>query len=231
MISIIHPTRSRPEKSLSTIQKWIDISSKTQQIEIIYGLDVDDPFLEEYKKQKIKWNSFINRSLCIGRNTCAVQAINKAAEISNGNILIVVSDDTECFDDWDRVLVECVEGKTDWIMKCQDGTQPWLITMPVMDRAYYNRFGYIYHPSYRHMYCDTELTTVADMIGRKIVSTLMFFHNYHSISSADVKADSLKLRNDATYEEGRKNYIKRKEINFDLPAEFKMPDNVYTRMK
>jgi TusA-related sulfurtransferase len=232
-ISIIHPSRSRPLKSASTIKSWVENISAKNTIEIIHSVDTDDEFLGDYKHEisKIKWNSFVNHDFVISENKNAVQAINAAAKVANGDILIVVSDDTECFKDWDNTIVELAEGKQDWIMKFEDGTQPWIITMPVMDRVYYSRFGYIYHPSYQHMYCDTELTVVADMLGKKIKSYIMFYHNYHSICSVDVAPDKLKLRNDSTFENGRLNFIARKARNFDLPAEYKMPVNFYTEMK
>lgn len=226
MISILHPSRSRPDKSLSTIKKWLDLASK--DVEVILSLDEDDPTKDEYISKYL--SAPVPSIKIVNANKSAVDAINNAAKIATGDIMIVVSDDTECFEKWDKTILEFAEGRTDWIMKFQDGTQPWLVTMPVMDRVYYDRFGYIYHPSYRHMYCDTELTTVADMLGRKIVSSAMFYHNYHSICSAEVQVDQLKLRNDATFEEGRKNYIARKAINFDLIGDYKMPDNIYTRM-
>ena len=60
-------------------------------------------------------------SLIINKNRSCVEAINKAAEIARGDILIVVSDDTDCFPGWDTALLKEVEGKEDWILKTQDG--------------------------------------------------------------------------------------------------------------
>jgi hypothetical protein len=87
-------------------------------------------------------------------------------------------------------------------LKTQDGIQPWIITMPVMDRKYFDRTGYIYHPSFDHMFCDTYMSCVADINGRRITSQLVFPHNNDSIK------DDLRKRTDATWKQGEETFIK-----------------------
>lgn len=214
MISLIHPSRSRPSKSAETMDKWV--LSQRSDIEIIVSVDHDDPFLSEYQ------SIYHPKYLLIGKNKSAIEAINSAAAKSTGDILIVVSDDTDCPKGWDFVLEMEISGKTDWILKTQDGIQPWIITMPVMDRAYYNRFGYIYYPEYEHLFCDTELTCVADITGRKITSNLMFPHKHYSVTKE--KPDDLHKRNDATWRQGEELFLKRYDMNFGLPPGGKIQD-------
>lgn len=158
----------------------------------------------------------------VNKNRSAIDAINNAAKIVDGDIIMVVSDDTDCFINWDVQLVGILYDKTDFILKTQDGIQPWIITMPIMDRAYYNRFGYIYYPGYKHLFCDTELTCVADITGRKLTSNLLFPHNHYSIGKS-VK-DEISVRADATNAEGEKLFIERYKRNFDLPKGNKIED-------
>jgi glycosyltransferase involved in cell wall biosynthesis len=197
MISIIHPTRSRPEKSVETVDKWIDLSSNYANIQLIVSLDEDDPKLDEYKQ------AYDSLAYIINRNRSCVDAINNAAKKANGDILIVVSDDTDCFVDWDLYILKVSEGMgNDWILKTQDGIQPWIITAPIMDRAYYNRFGYIYHPDFEHMFCDTYMTAVADITGRKITSNLEFKHLNNTIN------DDLRNRTNGTWAQGEATFIR-----------------------
>jgi aspartyl-tRNA synthetase len=207
MISILHPSRSRPEKSYETIKEWV--AKATTDIEVIISLDENDPKRKEYRRPVTKGMFLINP------NRSAVDAINNAAKAATGDILIVVSDDTECPDRWDEKLLREVEGRTDWIMKTKDGIQPWIITMPVMDRTYYNRFGYVYHPDYMHMFCDTELTAVADLTGRKIESSLIFPHRHYTVTLD--KPDEINEKANRTWAQGRALFVKRYENNFDLP--------------
>lgn len=224
MISIIHPSRGRFLKSFDTIRKWLHNSSyykpafvyklnKTLNIEVIVSLDDDDQAINDYREIYESIDS-LNVKVIQNNNTSAVSAINYAATFAKGDILIVVSDDTDCPENWDELLLKEVEGKTDWILKTQDGIQKWIITMPVMDRAYYNRFGYIYYPEYRHMFCDTELSCVADLTGRRLESKLMFEHLHYSTGKS-VK-DAISDKADKTWDQGEKLFLERYQRNFDL---------------
>jgi hypothetical protein len=96
----------------------------------------------------------------------------------------------------------------------------WLITLPIMDRAYYNRFGYIYHPDYKHMWSDTEMTTVGHMLG-KIVdlqnSNAVFKHRHYTIN--EMQKDAVNEKNDATWNQGKSLFLERFDRDFDLRAE------------
>lgn len=217
MISLIHPSRGRPDKSFSTILSWGTFGNVRDNLEIIISLDSNDTELLRYQERFKADHTIVNK------NRSAVDAINNAAKVATGDILIVVSDDTECFHSWDTVLLKEVQGKTDFILKTQDGIQPWMITMPIMDRAYYNRSGYIYHPDYLHMFCDTELTCVADITGRKITSNLMFKHNHYSVTKE--QPDEINRKADATWAQGEKLFLERYKKNFDLPPGLPIQDN------
>lgn len=208
MISIIHPSRGRPEKSYDTICKWANKSSGIHSIYFLVSLDYDDPKLDDYKAMSfpiLEKPCFVIQY--VANNRSSIQAINEVGPIAKQHdIILVLSDDTDCFENWDLALLKEVEGKTDWILKTQDGIQPYIITMPVMDRAYYNRTGYIYHPDFQHLFCDTYLTCVADITGRKITSNLLFKHNHYSVNGTP--PDDLHKRNDATWKQGQETFIK-----------------------
>lgn len=193
LISIIHPTRSRVEMSKRTIDKWRAYASELP--EVIISIDSDDPSLDDYLA------AYPTEIMVISPNKSAVEAINRGAEKATGDILIVVSDDTDVFLDWNTKLLEAVNRQSDFILKTKDGIQDYIITMPVLDRAYYNRFGYIYDPAFSHMFCDTWLTIEADISGRKLKSNLLFPHLNDSIK------DDLRARTDATWANGEKVFI------------------------
>lgn len=215
MISILHPSRSRPDQSYRTLSDWWR-KAGSSDFETIISIDVDDPHKQEYKN--LYPTTYIEN-----RNRSAVDAINNAAKMAKGDIMIVVSDDTECPDNWLPSLLNCIKRRTDFIMKTQDGIQPWIITMPVLDREYYNRFGYIYHPEYRHMFCDTELTCVADITGRKIEGRITFPHRHYSVTKQT--PDNVAQRNDRTWAQGERLFLERYARNFDLPPGGKIQDN------
>lgn len=218
-ICIIHPSRSRAKKSVDTIFKWM--TRCHFDVNFVISIDEDDP-AKDYYYALYSHNWLLNpangQRLIETKNRSAVDAINHAAACASlnnmGDIFVVVSDDTDCPDKWDQLLLNQVEGKTDWILKTQDGVQPWIITMPVLDRVYYNRFGYIYHPDYLHLFVDTEMSAVADLTGRRITSNLLFPHLHYS-TGASVK-DEVSEKADATWSQGQNLFVERAKRNFDL---------------
>lgn len=42
----------------------------------------------------------------------------------------------------------------------------WISMLPIMGKKYYERFNYVYHPSYVGFWCDNEQTEVARRLGR-----------------------------------------------------------------
>jgi glycosyltransferase involved in cell wall biosynthesis len=205
--TIIHPSRSRPQKSAETIKKWIERSSGG--VEVIVSLDEDDETVPLYKQHAI-----FDRIL-VSPNKTAIQAINTAAKHATGDVFVVVSDDTDCPRGWDLIISDVTIGRRDFVIKFGDGIQRRIITMPVLDRVYYNRDHRIYNPLYDHAWSDTEFTEVAH--ARHCVITrndIVFRHLHYSVTGE--QPDELYQRNDATHDPGRELYNQRKAINFGL---------------
>lgn len=210
MISILHPSRQRPEKSQTTIQRWRQRAYATDY-QIIVSLDDDDPTIERY--QNLHDPEVV---IIINKNRSAVDAINAAANVAMGDILVVVSDDTDCPIAWDDKIIQACKGREDFVLKVNDGIQPWIITMPIMDRKYYERFGYVYFPEYLHCFCDTEFTHVADISNRVIWrNDIMFTHLHYCVGKN--KKDQINERADSTWSHGKSLYLKRFRENFGLP--------------
>lgn len=204
-ISLLHPTFGRPEKSKNTTQKWLEKAGC--EVELIVCLSVGDLKFNTYK-------SIYPNALEVKKNT-AVDAINECASKATGRIMIVLSDDTDCPDNWGPQLLKSVEGKEDFVLKVDDGIQPWIVTMPVIDRTYYNRFNYIYHPEYKHLFCDTEFTHVADCLKKIIVDhDLKFPHRHYSITKE--RRDDTNRKCDSTWDHGKALYMRRAKSCFGL---------------
>jgi len=219
-ISIIHPSRGRCEMAFNTIGKWLTSASGKNQIEYILSIDITDSNCHEYGSNLDYLNDIVNDSVIhikslIGDNKTAIEAINNAAKVATGDLFIVVSDDFDCFDDWDLWLLEKLKDKSDFIVKTCDGIQPRLITLPIMDRAYYNRFGYVYFPEYLHMFCDTEMTEVGHLLGRVVDlnDEHHMFQHRHYITGL-MEKDAINEKNDATWAQGEALFNSRKEKNF-----------------
>lgn len=214
-ISIIHPSRGRASMAYETAGKWLNNANNRANIEYWFSCDTDDSQMQQY----IDFVSQLGVQAKYSVNRSAIQAINRVAAMVKGNILIVVSDDFDCFPDWDKYLLDNLEGKTDYLVKTSDGYMDnnWLITLPIMDRAYYNRFGYIYQPDYLHLFSDTEMTCVGNMLG-KVVDlqnpNAVFQHNHYTINK--MAKDAINEKNDATWTQGKELFLSRYDIDFGI---------------
>lgn len=226
MISIIHPSRGRPKLANATASRWVERAGTA--VEYILSLDYDDPMLRDYGPT---FTVDVPYKSVTSANESAIEAINRAATYAKGEILVVISDDFSCPENWGQKIEEMMIMRKDWILKTQDGIQDWVITLPLMDRAYYERFGYIYHPDYKHAWCDTEMTYVAELLDRKYTSMLRFTHHHYSAGGT---FDKTYERADKWFEQGRRVFQERVNKNFDLtPDQIKgrVKDNYYSRMK
>lgn len=205
-ISLLHPSRSRPAKSWQTVNDWVNRAGC--EIEVIVSLDTDDPTLPEYEKlygQRFK--------VIVNKNRSAVDAMNQAAQHSTGDLIVAGSDDFACPRNWALILQKHCKNWKDFVLKVNDGVQEYIVTLPIMDRTYYNRFGYIYHPDYLHMFCDTEITHVADVLRRlQFRNDILFRHNHKKEGD-----DALYRRNDATWNEGKRVYLAHVANKFGMP--------------
>lgn len=200
-ITCIHPSRARAEIANNTRKEWL--LNSYNDIEYIFSLDNDDVQGTLYEGNCIYNN---NRS--------AIDAINKAAEIATGDLFVVVSDDFSCPVNWDNLLLWGLQGKSDYCVKTSDRLQPTLMTLPIMDRVYYERFGYIYHPDYLHMFCDQEMTAVAHMLGKAITLPILFPHNHYT--TGKFQRDKITLKNNATWQQGERVFNERLKTNFGI---------------
>lgn len=213
-ILVVHPSRNRPLQATETARKWWTSAAKQNMITYYLALDNDDSELNRYYR-----HSHPALHLLIEDNTSAIEAINNTVAYATNkeewDIVIVVSDDfNQPPYHWDLALTEALKGKSDYIVKTDDGLQPWIITLPIMDRVYYDRFGYIYNPVYQHMYSDTEMTAVGHLLGKIITLPIKFPHNHYS--TGRTPKDAVNVKADATMSTGRQIFLQRLQQGFGI---------------
>jgi glycosyltransferase involved in cell wall biosynthesis len=209
-ISVIHPSRNRPERASKVFKEMISKADKPELIEYIISIDNDET--KDYKNIR---SGIFSPTTLVSDNRYCVGAINNGAKASTGKILMVASDD---FDEWpkgwDTLIRKALKGYKCKLLKTNDGSQQWIATLPIMDRALYEKLGYIYNPLYKHMFCDTDLSSVCDLIGATVYRLdIIFKHNHYTKLK---NKDAINQRNDATWSEGEAIYLKRFKQNFGL---------------
>jgi hypothetical protein len=223
-LNIVAASRQRPVRMYNVVKKWLDNAVNPEFIRAIVSIDSDDPMSDQYfnllNPLSTEYNTKV--SVIINPNTCTVEAINSIKPHIDGELILVFSDDTDCFESWDKQLLDFsseLSGK--YVIKTSDGIGKDLITMPIFSKDYLDCFPYIYHPSYKHMFCDTELTCVASMLGCVINGEHFEFQHLHYSRSHHDK-DSIDDKNQSTFYEGMEIFKRRLENNFDLsPKEVK----------
>jgi len=96
-----------------------------------------------------------------------------------------------------------------------DGNTTEIITLSILGKDFYNRFGYIYNPEYCSLWCDNEQTDVAKIVGGyKFIDKQIFEHRHPSIGKAQM--DAQYYHTESFYQQDRAIYEIRKSANFGL---------------
>ncbi len=179
-ITLLHPSRNRASTADVTIAEWLGKRSGRHPIEYILSIDDSDKQIVEYRRLAERHGA----QLIIRPNRNSVSACNQAARVATGDLLIMVSDDFGCPEGWDDALVSAMGDRRDVAIFVDDGIGAKTMTLPIIDRAFYERLGYVLFPGYRHMFCDNELEEVARRLGKLIEATQLKFPHRHYIVGA-----------------------------------------------
>jgi hypothetical protein len=144
--------------------------------------------------------------------------MNKAEDY---DVLILASDDMNPqFKGWDSIIRKQMRlhfKDGDGCLWFNDGHQNRICTLSILGKKYYERFGYIYHPSYVSLWCDNEFTEVAQSLGKLIYSPLVLFYHEHPMWTNDQsKNDELYKHNEGFYRLDQRNYQSRKQQGFPI---------------
>lgn len=183
-------TRGRADKFFNCLDNIKEMSATDNYI-VLAKLDDNDN--SNYDRIK-------DYPYCIvvsGYSKNKVHAINRGIIPRGWDILINMSDDIRWtkkgFDDIVRrdirpdTFLHYPEPWAD--AQCAKQGKPPISVVSIMDRVYYERFGYVYHPSYISLWCDNEATEVARSLGtHKYVHEILFSHDHPQCGKAKMDA-------------------------------------------
>jgi glycosyltransferase involved in cell wall biosynthesis len=220
MISLIHPSRGRPEKSFKTIDKWKSMAG-TNDVEVLVSLDKDDPLAIKYYGAYDKFNHPVHRvSIKERDNRSLVEATNAAVKQSKGDILVYVSDDFDCFPNWGQVLLNEFNKYpgVPIIIKVDDCLQAFnvpVLTIPIMNRMCHDALGYFFHPDFKSMHCDEHLYHRTKKLGfLKFAPHIKFEHRHVSVGKAE--DDDTYRRSAANWNHGKETLAKHRRMGFTV---------------
>lgn len=208
MISLIHPSRARAEKAFITAWDWIDRAGVT--VEYIISLDTDDPQRDQYAEK------FLTKKKVITDNKSLVDATNNAARYSTGDILLYLSDDFKCPDNWGSLILKEFDTDQPRMLKVDDCLQKFdvgVLTIPIMNRQLYNLLGYFFNPLYKSMHVDVDLFETTKRFI-KYCPHLKFPHDHHSLGKCE--NDDTYRRSEANWDQGLQVIKQRRRQGFPI---------------
>lgn len=214
------PTRNRPKKFIEVFLKYQYMLSNNHDVEFLVSMDEDDTtmnnpyikgFLDNHKNVKYYY----------GNSSTKIEAINADLDkLPNYDIMLLASDDMiPRQPSYDEVIASDYKKyfpNLDGVVHYNDGRLgPQLNTFCIMGKPYFERFGYIYHPSYKSVFCDNEFTDVSKILNKHVyVDRVLFEHGWINYVGFDVLAQ--RNENPKFYEIDSINYINRRNDNFGI---------------
>lgn len=207
-------SRSRPAKMYKAYKSVVDNAELPYKI--ILSIDSDDDVtLKSEELAKIYWSPFVR--VIVGTSKNKIDAINRDVPKEGWDILVNLSDD-QIFTvkGFDKLIAEHCTNST--FLHLPDGyVNERLATMSIMSKAYYDMFGYIYHPDYVSLWCDNEAMEVAQALGcYKYVNEHIFTHEHPAWTGE--KPDAQLEHTQKFYRQDERTYKKRKSLGFPLSS-------------
>lgn len=213
------PTRSRPDKFFKVLDLYYN-NLTDSNFEFIISCDVDDETMNNTNvKERLK--QYKNLKYCFEPNKSKVEAINNNLENAEFDIILLASDDmVPVKKGYDSIIKKEMFQHfpdTDGVLWFNDGFQgPNLNTLCILGKKYYERFNYIYNPSYKSLYCDTEFTVVSKNLNKvKYLDDIIIAHQQYSIVKE--QPDNLYVKNDSLEPRDKAIFLSRQAAGFPLP--------------
>lgn len=154
-----------------------------------------------------------------GYSESKVHAINRQMPFVDWDILCVMSDDMEItFYGFDQIIRQAFADSLDWLIHIPDNdAKGVLATMYIAGKDFYNRFGYIYNPAYKSLFCDNEIQEVAQKLGRyKYVDCPCLIFHANPAYGHQPKDEMFIKQQEIGWTEDQETYNQRKANNFYL---------------
>ncbi len=210
-----YPSRGRRKRFEEGMDSILRNLFDKENYQILVSLDTDDKEMEDVSEY-----NYPNTKFVYGSSKSKMDAVNRDIEKADEwDIICNHADDMRwTFYGFDEIIrQEFRDGDFDKLLHVPDtDAKHYLATYYIAGKTYYNRFGYIYHPSYKSLFADNEVQDIAQKLGKyKYVDCPgMLFHEHPSYQH--VPFDDQYREQQALWGEDEMNYNQRKARNFDL---------------
>ena len=214
------PSRSRPGRFMETFNLYKNMLSGMHDVQFVLSFDEDDVTMNNNAMHNWLDRQGDNVKWFYGSSDSKISAVN--ADMNRGwdyDVLLLASDDMipikAGYDDTIVRDMAVTYSDFDGVLHYNDGRKGEVLnTLCIMGKKYYDRFGYISHPSYKSVFCDNEFTDVSRILHKAVYIDNVIIKHYW----IDIGVDALYIRNEniSFYNSDGQNYMTRRERNFDL---------------
>ena len=200
-ISILTPTRNRPNNCERFIKSINATALKHERIELLFYVDDDDPSLEAYKSLAAHCDSeyrhFGKIDFTFGEPISVSRSWNIIANKASGYLLIMGNDDLIYrTPTWDRELIQnlAVRYKQPygydpyWVAWFNDGINADRhCAFPIISREWYKTVGYFAPGCYHFGYNDTHVFDIAKQLNRThYIGNILVEHMHFSKGKSEM---------------------------------------------
>lgn len=193
--------------------------SRLHSIEYVLVADYSDREIERDDPRVLECLLGLGASLEWAPSTSKIEACNVVPH-TNFDVLVSLSDDMVCVrDSWDeKIAVEMLRRfpNLDGLLVQHDGHRDDICTLPIIGVNLYAKMGHVYHPAYKSLFADDELTGVASAFNRCARVGQHWFRHDHPCFGHP--SDPLYVSNDKWFEADKEVFHARKAMGFNLPA-------------
>ena len=215
------PTRNRPSQFFKALRRYQEYR-KTDAVHFHIVIDADDREMRKKENQDIMrmWG---NLSFEVIEPCGKIGAINYGLEnlSKHYDIIVLASDDMiPRVMGWDKQIVDDMSTyfpDGDGVLWYNDGSKTGdrLNTLSILGTKYYRRFGYIYNPEYKALWCDNEFMEVADILGKQKYLEQVIIRHEHPLHGFG-KPDNMNERDNKLWNTDEQTYLRRKGSGFGI---------------
>lgn len=190
MISLLCPTRHRPDNVKRLVESVFATAGRPNDVELVFYVDDDDDTFPLTGSVKV----------VRGPQIVLSQMWNECYGLAAGDVLMHCGDDIVFrTPGWDLEVLRAIEAVPDRIVlvHCDDGS-PWssrLATHSFLTRTWVETVGHFVPPIFSAEYNDTWLTEVADLVGRRrYLAHVVIEHMHWSFGKAEIDGTYAELQ-------------------------------------
>lgn len=219
-----YPCRGREKSFFESLDSLDSNIRDRNNYHIGLTIDTDDSILNTPEViAKIK--AYPNTSIQWGLSKSKIDAVNRDFPNYDYDVVCIWSNDMKClFYGMDDVMREYMyhiinQHGDDFLFHIPDrDAREQLNVLYVATKKYYQRFNYVYHPSYLSLWSDNESMCVAKMLGRYhyVGVPELFVHENPAYHQYGIERDELFNEQQGHWAQDEANFHSRRSINFDL---------------